>query len=118
MFSLIFCTSSSQEATHNEAFYLFYIWKGRTTELLGHGHVLLQTAPLSLEFLLVQSHSLDCFYSLLPAHVESTHYQGVPRSHKVTGGGERFVGGAFKQSHTCDDVILQNPFKLPYGNQP
>lgn len=48
------------------------VWKGRTTELLGHEQVVLQIAPLSLEFLLVQSHFLGCFYRLLPAHVEST----------------------------------------------
>lgn len=89
------------------------VWKGRTTELLGHGQVVLQTASLSLEFLLVQPHSLGCFYRLLPARVESTHYQGVPRGYEVTGGGERFVGVVFKQSHTCDDVVLQNPLKPP-----
>lgn len=94
------------------------VWKGRITELLGRGQVVLQTAPLSLEFLLLQSHSLGCFYRLLPARVESTHYPGVPRSSEVTGGGEMCVAVVFKQSHTWEDVVLQNPLKPPYGNHP
>lgn len=89
------------------------VWRGRTTELLRHGQVVLQTSLLSLGFLLVQSHSLASFYRLLPARVESTHYQGVPRGYKVTRGGERFVGVMFKQSHTCGDVVVQNPLKSP-----
>lgn len=90
------------------------VWRGRAiTDWLGCVQVVLQMASLSPEFLLVQSHSLGCFYRLLPARGESTHYQGVPRGYEVSGGGERFVGVVFKQSHTCDDVVLQNPLKPP-----
>lgn len=59
-----------------------YVWRGKAiTEQLLDGQVLLQTASFNLEFLLVQSHFLGCFYRFLPACVESIHHHGVTRGH-------------------------------------
>lgn len=113
-FLLISCTSSSQEDTRSEGWCLERknhgaagTWAACTADSSTQPGV----PASSITF-------LRCFYSLLAAHVQSTHYQGVPRSYEVTRGGERFVGEVFKQSHTCDDVVLQNPLKPPYGNHP
>lgn len=58
------------------------IWRGKAnTEQLLDEHVVLQTASFNLEFLLVQSHFLGCFYRVLLACVESIPHHGNTRGH-------------------------------------
>lgn len=62
------------------------VWRGKAiAEQLLDGQVVMQTLSFNLEFLLVPSHIIGCFYRFLPAGVEPLHHRGITRGH--VGGG-------------------------------
>lgn len=78
------------------------------------GRLYCKGVSFSLEFLLVQSHFLGCFYRFLPACVESVRHPGVTRGHV----GRGLLLLRVHRSHMHDNVVVQNPLKPPSHGKP